>query len=56
MEPLEWSIAMHVKTRQSEWAKKLRETAPNAFDTVEQIIDYIKTCGYPALGAPGRVP
>lgn len=54
METLEWSIAMHVKTRQSEWAKKLRETAPNAFDTVEQIIDYIKTCGYPALGAPGE--
>lgn len=52
--PLEWSIAMHAEVRQNDWVKKLRQTAPNPFDTIDQIIEYIATCGYPPLGAPGE--
>ncbi|MDR0897686.1 MAG: beta-lactamase family protein [Oscillospiraceae bacterium] len=54
IEPLEWSIAMHTRQRGGDWVEKLRKTAPNAMATIEQIIDYIATCGYPSLGAPGE--
>ncbi len=54
MEPLEWSIAMHADDRDSDALKKLREAAPCPFDTIDQIVDYIRTCGYPSLGAPGE--
>lgn len=56
MEPLEWSIAMHASpSRNDDWVVRMRETAPNPMDTIDQIIDYIATCGYPSLGAPGEV-
>lgn len=54
MEPLEWSIAMNTPGRKSEWDKKLRQTAPNSMDTIEQVIDYIANCSYPTLGEPGQ--
>lgn len=54
MEPLEWSIAMHAGSRTDDWIEKLKQTAPNPFDTIDQIIEYIATCGYPLLGAPGE--
>lgn len=54
MEPLEWSIAMHC-SRQDAWNTQLRKTAPNGMDTIDQIIDYIASCGYESLGAPGEV-
>jgi len=54
MEPLEWSIAMNTPARQSEWAHKMRATAPNSMSTMEQVIDYIANCPYPTLGASGE--
>ena len=55
MEPLEWSIAMHAsEERTDDWIVKLRKTAPNAMDTIDQVIAYIADCGYPSLGAPGE--
>ncbi len=55
MEPLEWSIAMHAAPeRQDEWIQKLRASAPNKMGTIDEIIEYIATCGYPLLGAPGE--
>ena len=56
MEPLEWSIAMNSVDRQeSEWLLEMRRTSPNQMDTIEQLIDYIASCGYETLGAPGEV-
>lgn len=54
METLEWSIAMHSEKREELWIQALQKTAPNAFDTIDQIIQYIATCGYETLGAPGE--
>lgn len=54
MEPLEWSIAMHTRERKTDWVEQLQKTAPNSMATIDQIIDYIATCGYPLLGAPGE--
>lgn len=54
METLEWSIAMHSKERKNDWIDKLKKTAPNPMETIDQVIDYIATCGYPLLGAPGE--
>ena len=54
MEPLEWSIAMNSRERENEYSRKLRETAPNKMDRIEQIIDYIAHCPYPTVGAPGE--
>ena len=56
MEPLEWSIAMNSPGRQeSEWLTAMRRTAPNAMDSIEQILDYVAHCAYRTLGAPGEV-
>lgn len=56
MEPLEWSIAVNTPGRNdSEWLREMIRTAPNKMDTIEQIIEYIATCGYKTLGAPGEV-
>ncbi|MGN0776672.1 MAG: serine hydrolase domain-containing protein [Candidatus Ventricola sp.] len=56
MEPLEWSIAMNSPGRQeSEWLMAMRRTAPNAMDSIDQILDYIAHCPYRTLGAPGEV-
>lgn len=54
MEPLEWSIAFNTPGRDDEESKKLRQTAPNKMNRIEQVIDYISTCKYPTLGAPGE--
>ncbi|MBQ9010072.1 MAG: serine hydrolase [Clostridia bacterium] len=54
MEPLEWSIAMNTPGRDSDEDRKLRETAPNAMDSIDQIIEYIASCPYPANGMPGQ--
>ena len=53
MEPLEWSIAMN-SPRDSESDRKLRASAPNAMNTIDQVIDYIAHCPYPTVGAPGE--
>lgn len=55
MEPLEWSIAMHSEKRDDDWITALQKTAPNPFDTIDQVIAYIANCEYPTLGAPGEV-
>ena len=55
MEPLEWSIAMNSASRDSEWLRQMRKTAPNKMETIGQIIDYIASCPYRTLGAPGEV-
>lgn len=53
--PLEWSIVMNTPQRDSEASHKLRESAPNKMDTIEDIIDYISNSGtYEPLGAPGE--
>lgn len=54
METLEWSIAVNTPGRQTQWAKDLQKTAPNAMNTIEQIIDYIAEGHYPTLGASGE--
>ncbi len=55
IEPLEWSIAMHASPeRKSDWLDKMRQTAPNKMETIDEIIEYIATCGYASLGAPGE--
>ena len=56
MEPLEWSIAVNSPGRdESEWAQRMRRTAPNRMDRIEHIIDYVSGCPYHTLGAPGEV-
>ncbi len=56
MEPLEWSIAMNsVDRSESDWLLAMRKGAPNSMDTIEQIVDYIATCSYRTLGAPGEI-
>lgn len=54
MEPLEWSIAMNSKERDSEWIRAMRRTAPNEMATIEQVMDYIAHCEYRTLGMPGE--
>lgn len=54
MEPLEWSIAVNTPGRENEWSRKMKETAPNAMNSIEQIIDYIRNCPYPTLGGSGE--
>lgn len=54
IEALGWSIAMHDTGRLTEWAKRMRATAPNSMDTLEEIIEYIATCEHKTLGAPGE--
>ena len=54
MEPLEWSIAMNSAGREGEWARAMRQSAPNAMETIDQVIDYIAACPYPTVGAPGE--
>lgn len=53
--PLEWSIVMNSDGRDSEDCQRLRESAPNKMDTIEDIIDYISNSdAYKPLGAPGE--
>lgn len=54
MEPLEWSIAMNSARRDGEWVRAMRQSAPNAMRTIDQVIDYIAACPYPTVGAPGE--
>lgn len=54
MEPLEWSIAVNSVSRSGEWIDAMRQSAPNRMNTIEQIIEYISTCPYPTVGAPGE--
>lgn len=54
MEPLEWSIAVNSVNRSGEWIDAMRQSAPNRMNTIEQIIEYISTCPYPTVGAPGE--
>ena len=56
MEPLEWSIAMNSEGRsESAWLTRMRQSAPNTMETIDQGIDYIARCPYQTLGAPGEV-
>lgn len=55
MEPLEWSIAMNSRERDSHWYREMRRTAPNKMDRIEQIVDYISAGNYVPLGAPGEM-
>lgn len=53
--PLEWSIAMNTPGRDTEATRKLKESAPNKMDTIENIINYITNSGeYEVLGTPGE--
>ncbi len=54
MEPLEWSIAVNSVNRDSEWIRAMRASSPNQMNTIDQIIDYIASCPYPTVGAPGE--
>ena len=54
MEPLEWSIAMNSKERDTHWYREMLRTSPNKMDKIEQIVDYITAGGYKPLGAPGE--
>lgn len=54
MEPLEWSIVMNTQGRETEYDRKLKKTAPNKMETIEEIIDYIANCPYPTLGESGQ--
>jgi len=54
MEPLEWSIAVNSVNRDGDWIRAMRESAPNSMSTIDQIIDYIASCPYPTVGAPGE--
>ena len=54
MEPLEWSIAMNSPRRDGEWIRAMRASAPNPMATIDQVIDYIASCPYPTVGAPGE--
>lgn len=54
MEPLEWSIAMNSHRRETPWLKAMRESSPNKMDTIGQVLDYIRNCPYPLVGAPGE--
>ena len=54
MEPLEWSIAMNSRERDTHWYREMVRTAPNKMDRIEQIIDYISAGNYEPVGAPGE--
>ncbi len=54
MEPLEWSIAMNSVRRDGEWLRAMRQSAPNAMNTIDQVIDYITSYPYPTVGTPGE--
>ena len=54
IEPLEWSSAMNTVGRDGEFIRKMRASAPNAMNRIEQIIEYIAHCPYPVVGAPGE--
>ena len=55
MEVLEWSSAMNSHGRQAgEDILALRASAPNAMATIDQVLDYIASCPYAPVGAPGE--
>lgn len=59
MQPLEWSIAMNSRGDDSEWARAMREQAPNKMETIDEVLSYIAAGDYgrPAyttLGFPGE--
>lgn len=54
MEPLEWSIAMNSKERDTHWYREMLRTSPNKMDKIEDIINYITAGNYDPLGAPGE--
>lgn len=54
MEPLEWSISMNTPGRETEYDRKMKQSAPCRMDTIEQIIAYIANCPYPTLGESGQ--
>ena len=56
METLEWSIVCNTDYPEvPEYARVMRETAPNSMSTIGEIIDYIAHCPYKTLGAPGEI-
>lgn len=54
MEPLEWSIAMNSRRRETDWLRAMRAQSPNRMNEIGQVIDYIANCPYKTLGAPGE--
>ena len=54
MEPLEWSIAMNSKERDTHWYREMIRTSPNKMDKIEDIVNYIAAGDYEPLGAPGE--
>ena len=55
MEVLEWSSAMNSRGRRfGEEGEALRASAPNAMDTIEEVIDYVAHCPHAPIGAPGE--
>lgn len=56
MEPLEWSIALNSPGRsESEWLTHMKKTAPNAMNSIEQVVHYVAHCPHRTLGAPGEI-
>lgn len=45
---------MNSARRDGEWVRAMRQSAPNAMRTIDQVIDYIAACPYPTVGAPGE--
>lgn len=54
IEPLEWSIAMNSKERETSWYNAMRKNAPNKMDTIEKVIKYISNLQYDLVGFPGE--
>ena len=54
MEPLEWSIAMNSHRKESDWIRAMKQSAPNPMSTIREVMDYISSCPYPTVGAPGE--
>lgn len=54
IEPLAWSISMNTPGLDNEWSRAARASAKSKMESIEQLVDYIKSCPYELLGSPGE--
>lgn len=54
VECLEWSSAAHSGRKMDPDTEELMKHAPSDMGTIEEILDYLRTCPYPTTGAPGE--
>lgn len=54
LETLEWSILMNTPSICGEFADKMRASAPNRFETIDEVIDYVASGAHPSIGMPGE--